>query len=375
MNKRLIIFFFAFLGSITLYAQPVANPLLPKVDNRIELLSIVFKLAIADDFNDTKNPRYTNSIRNHFTKYSAHLLIEYVRSLIDSFQKDSIDIGSWEIPSLALHLSQPHGLEPLVSFSDSITSDGWDNRTLLNLKFVTLLKQFYTDARCEAFFKSQEAYYALVNQAYEKQSKKLNGDWIKNFFSVATTENYYGILNLQGLGNGDYIRVNFKNNHRNTHTIFECAAFDENGVPSNFSNPIFERNILHEYIHAFTNQVIDNNLAALQKPAETILASPKVFKLMKNTFYGNWQYLLYESLVRACTIKYMMSNEKDNTTATKEIIKQEELGFFWIKGLVEKLSIYENNRKKYKNLEAFMPEVIKYFRYVADIAQVAFKGN
>jgi Domain of unknown function (DUF4932) len=365
MKNLLLIFISVAVFGFMSVAQPAANSLLPKVDERIELLSIAYKLVNGSNINDTLNPKYSTAISKHFSQYSAHPFVKYIKQIADSLAKDSIDIGSWEIPSLAVHLSQPPQLNPLVPYNDTAYIDGWDNRTLLTEKFVSLLKQFYNDAECEAFFKSQEPYYALINKQLEKQAIKPNRKWVENFFCLQTSEKYYAVISLQNLGVWDYIRINFSGNRRNTYTIFGCDAFDENGVPANFANPMFARSNLHEYIHAFTNQLIDKNISALQTPAETILSTPKIWERVKGTFYNNWQFILYESLVRACSIKYMMENKEIETSAEKEIAAQEKAGFLWMRGLVQQLDIYESNRKKYKNLETFMPEIIKYFTKVA----------
>lgn len=350
-----------------LLTQPVANSLIPKVDERMELLSIVYKLAVANDYDvDTLNPVYSKAVYNHFNRYSNHPFIKYIKQIADSLAKDSIDIGNWEIPSIAMHISQPPDFSPLITFHDTAYADGWDDRTLLTEKFIALLKQFYKDTDCSTFFKLQQSYYETVDREVEREIIQVNKKWFENFFTLPATENYYAITSLQNIGVWDYIRVNFSNNRRNTYTVFGCDTFDKNGIPTNFANPQIARKYLHEYIHAFTNQLVDKNIFVLQKPAEIILSNPKVWEHVKGAFYNNWQFILYESLVRACSVKYISGNEGFETTRDKEILMQEKYGFFWMRGLVEKLDDYEKNRSKYKSLEDFMPEIKKYFEKVAE---------
>lgn len=367
MQKLLLTFIQLLLFKLITCAQPIANSLVPEVDKRIELLSIIFMEAKKSNPADVENPVYAKAIHDHFDKYYNHPLIQRLRIIIDSLEKDSIDIGSWEIPSLAVHLSPPPALEPLVPLNDTSVRDGWDDRTLLTRDIIDLLHRFYKDTDCESFFRSQKSYYAAVNKHCENQLVKINAHWLENFFSVPVTERYYGIINLQGFGNGDYLRVNYKSNHRDTYTIFGCSKFDAKGLPGNFSNPLIARSNLHEYIHAFTNQLVDRNIITLQKPAETLLLNSQVSKLVANTFYGNWQFLLYESLVRSCSIKYLASQKALQANAIDEIKAQKNAGFLWIKGLVDQLNLYEANRKKYKNIEAFMPEIVSYFEKTAAV--------
>jgi hypothetical protein len=360
---RSVILISLFLSSMLSGAQPAANTLLPYVDERVELLGIVFRLARPTEVKHELSPLYSKAIKRHFNQHAGHALVKYINSFADSLSRSGNELGYWDALALAVHLSPPPKLEPQVPLH-SVSEDGWDNRTLLTSKMIRLVRQFYRDAKCEEFFKSQQGYFQSVNQEYEKKGAKLNRLWFENFFGLKTTEKYYAVISL-ALGNGEYLRVNYQNNQRDTYTIFGGRKFDATGIPTNFQEPIFKWLIIHEYVHAFSNQLVDKHMIQLNPSAEGIIANPKVFGLMKNTFYGNWQYLLYESFVRACHIKYLMANEGDMSTAENEMAKQEKAGFFWMRGLIDQLSLYEKNRKTYKDLEAFMPELVEYFKKVA----------
>ena len=360
LKKILLAISLIVLNSTFLFAQSTPNSLLPQVDKRVELASIAAKLADIKGFNDNANPTYSKAINKHFSPFKNHPFIQHLKEL-----KPKLDETYWDIPAVAAHLSQPPKLEPLMAFDDVSNVDDWESRELFNAKFVKLLQQFYRDAKAEKFFKSQESYYKSVNQAYEKQGVKLNKQWINKFFGLKTTEDYFAITAL-GMRSGAYMRVNFANNYRHTFTIFEMTSFDNQGIPTTFKNPYIPRMMLHEYVHAFTNQLVDKNKSTLQSSAETILKNPKVFNLVKDTFYGNWQYLLYESLVRSCQIKYFAANKELNLDIEKEIQAQEKAGFLWMRGLIKELDNYEANREKHKNLGEYMPQINLFFKRVAE---------
>jgi Domain of unknown function (DUF4932) len=350
------------LFALNFYSE-ARHYVLPVVDERVELLSIVYRLARPNDFVDNGNRAYLNAVSNHFSSYSNHPLISYFNHVADSLQKKNIEFGYWDALALAVHLSHPPKLEPVVPLH-SVPPDGWDNRTMFLPKLVGLLQMFYRDARCRDFFKSQAKYYQRVHDAYRKKGVKIDAAWFRQFFGMDATEKYYPILGLM-MGEADYFRVDYQNNYRDTYTVFGCKNFDDNGVPTNFSDPVFSRLIPHELIHAFSNQFVDKHKSELQPSAEILIANPKVYALMKDTFYGNWQFLLYESMVRACYIKYLMATEKDKSVSEREFVKQEELGFVWIRGLVGELAAYESNRANYETIEMFMPMVVAYFGKVA----------
>ena len=115
----------------TLLSPPVA-------DRRIELLSIVFRLAGADEYNNEAFKSYTNAIHRHFDPYKDHPLIKKAMQL-----RNKKGIGFDAVMAMAIHLSQPPELEPLVPFSDKIPEPRWGKKTAM--EFIILLRQFYTD--------------------------------------------------------------------------------------------------------------------------------------------------------------------------------------------------------------------------------------
>lgn len=360
MKKKAILFIYSICLSGHLFAQPSATSLIPKVDKRVELLSIAFRLAGEKDFNDNLNPLYTNTIDRHFKKYINHPFIKYIQKLTDSLNKNNIEWGYWSVEALAVHISQPPLFKPIVGIDDFSNVDGWEDRTLLNTKMISLLQKFYTDAQCGKFFESVQNYYTSIERACEDSIPKLSTKWLNDFFNIAPTENYYPILCLN-IRKGGYTRVNFKANKRNTYTFFETKRFSGQGIPTGLKDEYFPRMMLHEYIHTFTNQLVDDNKIHLKTSAEIILSHPVVAQRVKNTFYDNWEFLLYESLVRASAITYMTENHEINTTLDKEINAQETAGFTWIRGLVNLLSQYKVNKSKYHKPELFSEDLISFF--------------
>lgn len=346
-------------------SQPEANSLIPKIDERVELISIAFMLSGMEELNDSLNPHYREAIYNHFSKFPRHKLIIYLDSLWTRLKNDSIEFGYWDAPAIAIHLSQPPELKLLVPLVDSANTDPWDNRSLLTEELILLIREFYRDTDCESFFKSQKPYYEKIQNQYEKDGIKLNKQWINEYYSVEPNEKYYAVIALC-LRNGAYLRVNYRNEVRDTYTIFGCTDFDKNGIPTTFNEQYFPLSMLHEYLHCFVNQLVEKYSGKLRQSAETILFNPKVFELMKNTFYGNWRYLLYESLVRACSIKYKMEHIEDKSLIEKDFKAQEKAGFFWMRELVELFEKYYSNRGKYPDMDTFMPVVVKYFSGLAE---------
>lgn len=342
-------------------AQPLpGNQLQPKVDTRVELVCIAARLADLTGFNDNNNLSYARSIDRYFSKYANHPLVQYLRE-----NKAKLESEYWEIPAVAVHLSPLPNLRPLMPYAATENADEWESRALFNEKFVTLFQRFYKDTKAATYFSGVSGYYSAAQNAYAKQGVLPKQAWLSKFFGMKTTEDYFPILAL-GMRSGAYMRVNFPNNVRNTVTIFECTAFNNMGIPTDLTRPAIPRLMVHEYIHAFTNQLVDADTGELRKYSERLLKNPDVARATQNTFYNSWNYLLYESLVRSVSIKYFVANGGIATTREKELAAQERAGFLWIRDLVSELDQYEAHRDQYPTLKKFMPRINLVFKKAAE---------
>ena len=355
-----LIFIFCFVWTA---ASAQVTTLAPQIDKRMELMAIAYQLAKETPIEKTRNPYYSNAIQLYFKPVKNHPLIEYIRRAITKFETNGLDIAAWELPSLAVHLTQPPHLTALVSLKDSIQSDGWDDRTLLNDEVIELINRFYADGRCEDFFTIQQPYYHQLETTYRQNNISVNQKMIKDFVGLPPTEVYYPIFSPY-FESGAYLRVNFGNNLRNTHTLF-TGSFTTKGDATTFNDVAIPRLMVHEYVHALVNQVVDKHKPEMKQSAERLVANPKVWNRVKDTFYNTWHFLLYESLVRACSIQYMLMDPAFQTTLEKEIALQEPAGFFWMRDLLVELNHYQANRKQYPSLEHLAPALIKFFERTA----------
>ncbi|MFN8572349.1 MAG: DUF4932 domain-containing protein [Gemmatimonadaceae bacterium] len=324
----------------------------------MELLGIAYRLARNAFPQDSLNAEYVAAIQRHFAGVREHSFVRTLARLADSASQAQGDLGGWEIPSLALHLGPAPAFEPLVDGTD--TGDGWDDRSLLRPPLLQLLRDFYKDANAEAFFQAERPYYSTVNDAYRQPSTTIDQSWIERFAGLAATETYTPVVSLMALGLGDYIRVNFGKDRRNSHTIVGSVAYNVRGVLASPDAEFVARSSLHEAIHAYTNQIVDRHASELRGAAERLLSDPRVRERVRGTFYDNWRFLLYESLVRAVTIQYHAAMG-GAANKDREIAVQEGAGFLWMGGLVRALDRYARERARYPDLSAFAPELVRFF--------------
>ena len=349
--------------SETVYSQTPANELMLRVDPRVELLCIAFRLAEYPEVIDTLNSAYTQRIDAHFQKHKNHPLIEDIRLLLDSVKKHDIEFGYWDIPAIAIHI-RAFADWTSVAKADPPVDDIWDNRTWLTPRRMELIRAFYYDSDARRFFDDERDYYARAEASVNHRTMHLQKTWLQKYFGMAESEAYFAILGLQ-LRQGAYLRVNTPHEMRQTFTLFPCTAFDHWGLPVSLDSLQIIRSILHEYIHAFVNQAVDAYESQWQKPAELILADPHVWSLMKDAFYNNPRYLVYESLVRATSIIYLTRHHPELISLEKEITTQEKWGFYWMGEMVRLLEDYDKERNRYSDFYSIMPEVCRLLESVS----------
>ncbi len=343
------------LVSYSIAGQPSQDLVVPGVDLRVELLGIMQRLAMGSTY-PSNNPQYEKAVEKYFAPYAQHPAIHYVKKVVDSLLLLGRDPWVREWPALAVHLSPPPALTELVPFR---AAERWDDRTLLLPEVISRIQTFYRDSRAAAFFDSQRLYYLAVSARFRAAGIHLDDSWLRSFFMLSKTETYYPIIML-GMSSGGYLRVNQGGSSRHTVTLFAASSFDSLGMPLNLEDPGYRELLLHEQVHAYANQLVDANRQGLEPAAQRLLNQPEVWRKFKDTFYNNPEFLLYETLVRACCLRYAMAHTNSTVDVETMIQAEEQAGFYWMRGLVDLLGKYETNRKDYPTLSSFMPEIIHY---------------
>jgi hypothetical protein len=131
--------------------------------------------------------------------------------------------------------------------------------------------------------------------------------------------------------------------------------------------PVFEREMLgtvvHEFCHSYTNAVVDRHAAQLEAAGKKIF--PHVEAAMRRQGYGNWKTMMYESMVRACVIRYTHTHVGPEA-ARRAIASQKARRFLWIEELSELLGEYEARREEYAELDEYFPRIVDFFTLYAD---------
>lgn len=356
-----IIFFFLQLLTINIcfsqnsHPQPLLSP--PVADRRIELLSIVFRLAGADEYNNEAFKLYTDAIHRHFDPYKDHPLIKKARQL-----RDKKGIGFDAVMALAIHLSQPPELAPLVPFSDNVPERRWGKKSAL--AFTALLRQFYKDADVPSFFDSTAQISSQAAEAAKNTFSQLDVAWYKTYYGTESGNQFHVVLGL-GNGGGNYgPKVVYPDGHEDLYAIMGTWNTDINGY-AKYDPAQYLPTFIHEFNHSFINLATIPFADRLNNSATTVFNAVRTE--MNKQAYGSWQTMINESLVRACVIRYLIQHQATDTEIRLEISTQRTRGWYWISELSDLMARYEQHRDQYPNFSGFMPEIASFYDSLAGV--------
>jgi hypothetical protein len=341
------IFFCLPLRAFSSDAKEVQSPV---VDQRVELLSIVFRLAGNKEYNAEDNLDYVNAIHRHFDKFISHPLITYAKDL-----RDSSGVSYDAVMFMAIHLKFPPVLTPIIPFVDGVPNGRWKAKDAA--RFAILLRQFYKDADCVGFFQSQSSRYALAEARFRVLFERLDASWYDKFYGRSSNDRFNIIIGL-GNGGGNYgPHLSVPGQKRSVYAIMGSDTFDSAGAPT-FEAASYLSTLIHEFNHSFINPLSDQYEKQLSESGQAIFQ--KKGPSMRRLAYGEWKTMYNEALVRAAVVIYL-KDHADTIAADREVKAQQASGFIWMPQLVTLLEVYQKERKTYPTLASFMPRLVEFY--------------
>jgi hypothetical protein len=322
------------------------------VDPRVELLSVVFRLAGNSEYNQGRVKAYNSAIDQWFGPFKDHEAVKMARDF-----RDRYGVGYDAPMALAFQLKD------LQSFAERIPLDSPESQLDQRWHgaearpFVAALKKFAADTQFEKFLDSQANLYGYAGGNMRALvDKEADFAWFDSFFGTRARQRFTVV---PALVNGP---ANYGPGLRGEDGVNESyaviGAWDVNadGMPT-FRKEVVGT-IVHEVIHSYANPLIDQALDRIDGRGAKILVP--VAQAMRRQAYGEGATVLRESLVRACSARYSLAHGGE-TAARSAIEYERSASFLWTGELFDLLGEYEKDRVKYPTLEAFMPRVAEYF--------------
>lgn len=194
----------------------------PVVDERVELISIAFRLAECDEYSSNVNQLYVNRINAHFEKYKSHDLIKYIRKIRNH------GIGYDAVARMAVNIGDAPEFKPIIEFNNTIPEQRWGKTRAL--KFLKHLQTFYKDADCESFFKSEQSYYKEVVEAFMPNYQLLDLNWYTEFYGTPPSEEFKIVIAPGNGGNNYGPSLTYANGKKEFYAIMGAWNFYKDGT-------------------------------------------------------------------------------------------------------------------------------------------------
>ncbi|MCC6910288.1 MAG: DUF4932 domain-containing protein [Phycisphaerales bacterium] len=336
--------------------QPDAMAVPVRVDERVELMSIVFRLVGAREYTMAPTATYVQEVDAHFGPFKEHATIQLAAKL-----RAERGISYDAVASYAVHLKGGPQLEPKIPFDDPKVQleSRWSPQAAT--EFLAALQQFADDSKAFEFFDAHRDFYDAAAQKLEAEiARRPYRQWIDGYFGASPGASFTGIVGLLN-GGGNYgVKVVYPDGRLEILPIIGASRFDDAGLP------VFSADdagtITHEFCHSFCNPLVDANIGQMRTAAEQIYRHRAA--IMKQQAYGSAQTMLYESMVRACTHRFLVAHGSDREAAAA-LRNEVARGFLWTPELSELLAEYEQSRETYPTLASFMPRIVALFDEVA----------
>jgi hypothetical protein len=332
------------------------NEIPVQVNQSVELVSTVFRLAEANEYAQAPDSPYVKRVDAWFGKYKSHPMIAYANKI-----REDHGIGFDRVAGISIHLN-PRTFR-LRFDGDKLKKSigkGWPEGE--PKKFSQQLQQFAKDTQAQAFFKQESKFYAQAElRLAELLKRRPYKKWFDSIFGNRKGTPFSAIPGLLN-GSSNYgMSLTLPNGKLEISPIIGVYQFDKEGLPSFDDSDA--GTIAHEFCHTYTNTIVDQYWPTLENASSKIFEYRK--ELMAPQAYPAAKTMMYESLVRAMTVAFARDNETSDIAKAFEK-EEHRRGFLWTGELATLISKFQRSRNQYPTFEKFMPEVVAFFEQVSN---------
>ena len=333
-----------------------AHSLRVVVDPRVELLSLIFRLAGNPEYNQPKVASYAGDADKQFGKFRGHAVVNLAREL-----RNAHGVSYDAVMSMAVHLTDAEHLKlklPLQPWPEGL-DQRWTAPDVSD--FLAAARQFVKDSSFQEFIEQHRPLYqTTVTRMQTLMEKEAHLEWFDAYFGQRPQASFTVALEL--LNGGGCYGVHFRaaDGREELYCVLGVWQTDKQGLPE-FTRDTLPY-VVHEFCHSYANPLIERHLAEFQASGDALFE--QVAGKMRSQAYGNGQTLLKESLVRLSVIRYLRQYEGEEA-ARRAIQAEKRNGFLWMPELSDLVGEYETHREQYPTLENFAPRLIAFFAEAA----------
>ena len=319
-----------------------------RVDRRVELISILFRLGGGDEYRTAPNSPYLADVEKAFRPFADHPAVAATRELK---AKHSI---SFDAPmQLAIRLDDKLALTDEAGVR---TGDArWKDLDVAG--YAAKVREFAEATKFDAFFTAHATHYQTVA---EKLRAVVDAEqpvaWFDTQFGPRKNVRYIVVPALLAGTRNFGVHRTHPDGSLEMFQILGVSGTD--GLPTTDSDTVGL--LVHEMAHSYVNPLFEKHHDKLEKAGTAIF--PLVEKRMRAQHYGTWQTMMNEAGVRAVTVLYM--GVKKGQEAGRIALKQElRNGFVWTDELA--MVLHKRDPKQAPTVAEHMPAIIALFDQLA----------
>ena len=250
--------------------EPEKSQIDVRVDPRVELLSVVFRLAGNPEYSQARVESYAAAVDEHFAPFQDHAVVAHARRL-RAVRGVSFDA----VASLAIHLD-PAMVSNVLSPWAEATFDPWPAR--LDARwgdakdirlFLGELADFVDKSDAAGFFASHRSLYDhSVRQVQALLDEHADLAWFDEFFGARARSRFCLAIGLLNGGNSYGPSVALADGSEELYCVLGCWTTDDEGMP------LFPRSVLqtiaHEFCHSYCNPIVDAHLDEFRPAGEGV---------------------------------------------------------------------------------------------------------
>ncbi len=329
------------------------------VDPRVELLSLLFRLAGNPEYNQGRVAPYTTDVEKQFRPFAEHAAVKLARELR---QRQGVSYDA--CMAMAVHLSDAN--KPELRIPLKPWPEGLDRRWTPGSaeRFASAARDFVKETSFQQFLTAHRSLYTTTEQRLRAlMQKEGHLEWFSQFFGERPQAQFTLVPGLLNGGCCYGARFLNRNGPEELFAILGVWQTDAAGMPE-FTAAMLGT-VVHEFCHSYANLLVDRHASELREPGDKLYRT--VSDQMQSQAYGNGETMLREYLVRACVIRYLREYQGADAAA-RAVEREKANGFAWIKGLVDLLGEYEAQRNQQQTLEKFAPRLVAFFKDTAERA-------
>ena len=339
-------------------ALPQVDPVPVRMDLRVELLTLVWRLIGSTEFNQpAANSAYARAMDEWFGPAREHRACALARGL-----RMLRGISHNAVPDLAVHLT------PLPELALRMPLDPWPERLDQRWRgtdieaFLKALRSFAQETGFSEFVAEHEGLYRAAEASLARQIEEGHVlAWLREFFGLEAGTSYVAIPGLLCGPSNFGVSARFPDGTLELWPVLGAGAWTAEGQARYDAGVI--PTIVHEFTHAFANPVVEAHWAAFE-PALARLFEP-VKAMMARQAYSNSRTYACEWLVRACVVRHA-ARHGGPEAARRQTEYEVSRGFAFTGELAKLLEQYEAKRTEYPDLGSFAPELARYFAEQAE---------